>query len=242
MEKRGFFLKFLAGFVAAVLLGGIAFALIHEAPTEKIEGEGYDTPEDAFMAYLTALQKTDREAIFETFAIESLVEKMSWDQDAAYVCQYYLRGELLTDIESEFTKDIMLEMRISNVNELLEIIYYRLSGTWNIPDGSMETDDPEAFIKEHFPDGMMEKKLRKMQIIGLYDYYDYFPNDFSSRESLEENYQKCMRGLGAEDYCWAVAEVEIAGKKYYQVIDQIKYDGRWYNLAFSFGFQPCETE
>ena len=161
MEKRGFFLKFLAGFVAAVLLGGIAFALIYKAPTEKIEGEGFETPEDAFMAYLTALQKTDREAIFETFAIESLVEKSSWDYGIKSGVYSLQNGSLYTDIEGEFTEELLLEMRKGQVNRLLEHMFYELSGTLLYGAGYEKVEDADAFIEEHFPDGMMENKLKE---------------------------------------------------------------------------------
>jgi len=236
MEKKVIFLKFLAGFVAAVLLGGIAFALIYKA---KIEGEGFETPEDAFMAYLTALQKTDREAIFETFAIESLVEKMNWDYGIKAGVYSLQNGSLYTDIEGEFTEELLLEMRIGQVNRLLEHMFYELSGTLLYGAGYEKVEDADAFIKEHFPEGMMENKLKDIQIKAVQDASEY--PEYPWHAFYEENREDEILASGAEDYRIVIAELVVDGNECYLLMDCVKYDGRWYNAwlgasAFGMGF------
>lgn len=168
---------------AAVLFAIFMINGIVGADADKIEGRGYDTPEEAAEAYLIALRNQDVDAMISTFPIESYVENYDFNAMVERLEAYVPNMEMPFPGSTPYTKNLNLESRrkfvtqsINNqyfyYNELIEDYSFGLSiALQDYPD---LVEDMEKATKDYY--------FEDLEITGSMD-----PEDISDIYEDERN-------------------------------------------------------
>ncbi|NLT11991.1 MAG: hypothetical protein GXY06_06245 [Clostridiaceae bacterium] len=214
---------------AAVLFAIFMINGIVGADADKIEGRGYDAPEEAAEAYLIALRDQDVDAMISTFAVESYVENYDFNAMIERLQAYVPNMEMPFPGSTPYTKDLNLESRrkfitqnISNqyfyYNELIEDYSFGLSNT--LKDYPDLVEDMEKATKDYY--------FEDLEITGSMD-----PEDISDIYKDERNQKNLadqvkIYGVKKDEVANVVITFEVAGDEYIFCPQLIEYNGRWY--------------
>lgn len=209
----------------------------------RIEGPGFDTPEDAAKAYLEALKNQDVDAMVATFAVESYAEH--YDLQAMFErLQAYTPGlEMKLPAGSTYNNELNAEGRRAFL--LNQILYQYF--LYNVPSANMEstsilTDNPNLISD-------MEKDTKDYVFSDLKITGTMAPEELTDlylSDDNQENIGKQVKAYGVEskDIANVVITFEADGDTWYFCPQMICYDGKWYiqtltgNLASILGWQP----
>ncbi|MCI8465177.1 MAG: hypothetical protein HFI63_04880 [Lachnospiraceae bacterium] len=208
--------------------------------TQRLEGNGYDSAEEALEAYIEAIRNGDVPAMLSTFAIETYID--SYDTKASLL----RTGAWLPPINSEGTYEIigsdyerqlrLFARQASIVRKVYEqLITYSAffvedSNSYNglEPITFHTEEDVERFLnayrKSSFGKALTEIKLE----------------EFIKPEQLSEPYGseahlKNMKQLGnicgCDEYKSVAARITLNGESWLLTMDCGSYHGRWYNIS-----------
>ena len=234
MRKR--ILCVLAG--AALLAVTPACSLAAESAAEetletKMEGDGFDTPEEALTAYIEAFKKMDMNGMVSVYAMESFLENLDLEAlvEKQQVYSFRTRYNYIPQ-ENPYASALNLEKRRSWITDLVQQQYVTLSGSGLYTEypGMMiqvkDFGDVQNLLDTIFP----EKEQGFLENLNLMQFIDpgiLSENDLS--ESFrEKNIEENCSMYGAEDYQCVAASLQLDGKNWLITFDTIKYGGRWY--------------
>lgn len=231
----------LLGFAAAAAVMAVLFVtgilkLDLGGPEPRLEGEGYDSPEEAVTAYAEYLKEGNLEGMLSTFAVESYVENFDM---AMYI---EMNGIILSPRAMAVTGTypwnndpgaaLNLELRRQQVCDIIyaQYISQLLAGTEyeSILDGMPKpldapSDEAEQFIRIlRRPPGFSNMKIGKA----------LFGEDMLSESVLEQHSEILTRPNAAkadklQDVC---LELTIDGADYFLFFQTGRYHGKWYNM------------
>ncbi|MCR4641304.1 MAG: hypothetical protein K5697_04640 [Lachnospiraceae bacterium] len=246
-KGTGRFLFLMIGLVIGVCVTAVIVLVLTQlrggpGKAAKLEGRGYDTPEEAVFTYAQYLKTGDFDGIVSTFAMESYEKNYSvkehYDRAPTFSPAYVTGGQLavLFGFESELAESINLEnrrayiaagvMRQSIIAMLERFGDEELSR--NYMDGLMYkiSDDEERDTVLDFLntspgfDGMM---------IGGYLDASEFDNTYLTGLNIHNKGKEKEWGGDMENVCM---ELEIDGKDYVLCMTCVCYDGKWYIAEF----------
>ena len=120
----------------------------------RFEGEGYESPEEAVVAYLEALKKGDVEGMLATFAIETYVSEMDAQADLARMGVFQPTVGIRMPLGGEYQRQVAVAARYGQLADSLA--YQWMLFSW--PEGYeafgdesiafQEDGDAEAFLTE----------------------------------------------------------------------------------------------
>ena len=195
--------------------------------TATLEGPGFDTPEDAIVAYAEALKKGDVQKILSTFAIESYVKNFDLE---AYLEQnrvYSISIQIPFPVTDEYTTELAKISRQAFIVRSLSNMYLSL-GDLEDPYAPVNFNGspynrPAELIEDITIDNWMDM-LSKMKIGDVHT-----AEAFSSNlDALNNNMKRQANALGCSELVPLAVEVTLDGVEYYLCADIACYDGRWY--------------
>lgn len=208
-----------------------AFGVLNE---KRIEGKGYNSPEEVVEAYIKALNCGDIDGVLSTFAIESYVD--NFDTRAHMKRNLCFTptapGNLVYEMGDgrEFDRDIRIKMREAT---LMSHIYTMLS-QYTIHHNMMTigpfTDDEADEFVDNMEKTNFIEKWSKMELVKFID-----PDEITDyKYSIEQNvYNRNINvGVyGCEELENVCALVTIDGERYYQFAECGRYNGKWYMIT-----------
>lgn len=222
----------LVAVIAAVILVS-AYFLFTKLPANPttaatLEGQGYDTAEDAVLAYVQALKNGDYVAMLETFAIETYVEKFNLSAYLERVSAYIYPNMILPG-DAPLTEQLNVTRR---VNEISNSLFYQLL-TLCAPDSplreaqSIRLDDetPSALLERILPSGSWDK-LSALSVGEFRQPLEVAPN--LATESAQSNLEQQRAFLGADELRSMALELSLNGKEYLFCPYAVRYGDRWY--------------
>lgn len=259
-KKNGrFFVGALCGVLTAVLVAGcLASTGILKVGQEAkhFEGKGYDSAEDAAMAYLEAFQKGDVDGMLSACAIESVVKNFDFSEayhsgisyDMLSVPQAYAPYLPAAADFGQYSSAIGIAGKLTERIVETYIALAQPGDEWEIQDyeiqdynrhlfslNSTENYNLEAFV-DSVSDGKVLGTIRGMKIGDAVD----LDPDLSNTSLTEQQYQNMFRNeaerYGAEAFTPVFVEVELDGRDLLFTADAICYDGSWYLVHISSSF------
>lgn len=246
-KGSGRFLFLLIGLVVGIFATAAVVLVLTQikggfGKTVKLEGEGYDTPEEAVTAYAEYLQAGDYDGIISTFAMESFEENFSveefYDRIRAFSPGIATSGQQLVMLgnDSALTSSVNLENRRAYISSSVfrqmivpmaaEVDDEELSGTFmsGITFTISDDDDLETLMEFLNSDP-------KFESIEIGDFLDESDFDFDFGKALKEynKYKKKSWGGDIENICM---ELEIDGDDYILFMTCVCYDDKWYIAEF----------
>ena len=246
-KSSGKFVFFMIGLALGVCATAVLLMAVLQmrgslGKTAMLEGDGYDTPEEAVTAYAEFLKAGDYDGIISTFAMESFEENYSveefYDRIRAFSPGIATSGQQLVMLgnDSVLTSSVNLENRRAYISSSVfrqmivpmaaqvddeELASTLTSGITFIID---DDDDLETLMEFLNSDPKFEN-------IEIGDFPDKSDFDFDFGKALKEynKYKKKSWGGDIENICM---ELEIDGDDYIMFMTCVCYDDKWYIAEF----------
>ena len=194
-----------------------------------LEGPGFETPEEAVLAFLEAMKERDMNGVLATFAMESYVENMDLEAYLESLGVYHYALPLPG--EGDYVSAINLNLRQSDVTMDLFWQYITLVDPDSpILDGQAIPlrDCSAQELLDSLIQGDGTQTLASMEI-GEFLKPESFSEHYSD-EATQKNFAKRADYFGGEKVQSMVLEVTVNGRAYIFCPDVICYDGTWYLL------------
>lgn len=187
---------------------------------------GYDTPDDAVIAYLTGLKNKNLTQMIDSFAIDDLVTR-TLNPDASVPSM----GALLKELQSpmaDILKNAAIEQWKNEIaNEILQ--QFSVISKIDISTGviPLQSDKDQAQFIEKLTKQYNAVDFASLKLLGFIPPDSVSENDSSTASTLDYMAQN----FGAEQLDSRIAVIDIGGQMDVLFFELIKYDGRWYNLV-----------
>lgn len=235
--KRQFLLGLLAGLLCCAI--AVSALLLWPQSGGKIEGKGYDSPEEAVTACLEALRDGDLAKAVSTFAIESFAENFDENANLERMAAY---NSLLNALEKDFGKDYNIALRHEAAARTVyyQYLWFALKDTQYselVTDGrtlQLPTENEQRELLRTIADPVTLERLQTLEIREIMRPEDFLEKaDLSNyqSEANQNNIEKMRRAYGAEQITSRIARVRIDGETYLFYMDLVRYDGKWYVLS-----------
>lgn len=235
--KRQFLLGLLAGLLCCAIT--VSALLLWPQSGGKLEGKGYDSPEEAVTACLEALRDGDLGKAVSTFAIESFAE---YFDEAANLERIAAHNISFNALEKDFGKDYNIALRHEAAARTVyyQYLWFALKDTQYselITDGrtmSLPTENERRGLLRTLADPVTLERLQTLEIREIMRPEDFLEKaDLSNYQSEvnQNNIEKMRRAYGAEQITSRIARVRIDGETYLFYMDLAQYDGKWYILS-----------
>ena len=195
----------------------------------RLEGPGYDSPEDAAMAYIDAMNRGNVREMLATFALESFADHadpLLYDQRLG---SYDIKYGFGMPVVDDYGRALTARFRYAQLaNSLLScyVDYATALGGKKLNFDSYE--EIVAFL-DQFPQSPLAglsgnvSFTRWLNPVNLTEGFFAGPYYAGSAACSAAYY-------GAEDIAEPVAQIEINGRTALMGICCVRYNGRWYNL------------
>ena len=211
----------------------LAFALLIPGALAEIrhEGPGYDTPEEAVLAYVEALNRGDVDDMLATFALETFVDNC--DTDA-----YLLRMQSINPmaiygvpVSGAYSRSLLINARRAQINNILMQQYMVISAALKNTVHPLEDSAARAEMEARFADSPANAWEGTAQFVrwinpALVDEKLALPINLVNAAMQTAHY-------GADDIDWKIAHLTLGGAPAILFMQCAKYGDRWYNGELS---------
>lgn len=243
----GWILFLLLGFAAAAIVMVILLATgilrMNLGGSEpRLEGEGFDSPEEAVVAYAECLKEGDLEGMLSTFAVESYVDNFDLEAYCELMGSFQMHmvkssGVAFPDGEG-LTEEINVEMRRGNI---IEMIYYQQMA------GLLSGTEFEGVLEGQLLSALRDQEKEQLDELMRVLRQDPGFSDMEIGETLcaedmlsKDDYERYLDSLdrvnayrGADELQDVCLELTINGEDYQLFVQTGLYHEKWYNLTFN---------
>ena len=226
---------YLFGIISWALLALIIITLIFIWPSNKMEGNGFNTPEDAVEAYLIALRDCDTEKMIATFAVESFVENYNFQNIIERTQVYQPSFTQPIPTTNDFTTELNRLSRVNSINQSFIYQYLFFADTGADYENpiyfeNLNSSDITEFVNKLGSQEHIET-MKSVELTGFLNPSKL--SDMYLTQANLENLKKQATIYGAEEMENVVAEVTVNGQAYLYFMQVALFDGQWFNLQVS---------
>ncbi|MBO4883641.1 MAG: hypothetical protein J5570_09080 [Lachnospiraceae bacterium] len=245
-KSSGKFVFFMIGLALGVCATAVLVLTLTQmkgaGKTAKLEGTGYDTPEEAVTAYVEYLKAGDYNGIISTFAMESFEENYSveefYDRIRAFTPAIATGGQQLVMLgnDSALTTSVNLENRRAYIssNVFRQMIVPMAA---QVDDEELESTFMSGITFVISDDDDLETVMEFLgsdpgfENIEIGDFLDDSDFDFDYKSGLKEynKYKEKAWGGDIENICM---KLEIGRDDYIIFMTCVCYDDKWYIAEF----------
>ena len=221
----------------------------------SFEGPGFDSPEDAALAYIEAFNAGDVQGMISTFAIETYVDHV--DRQAT-IERFRASNNGIQDscpMPTPYVRDLMVSERCGNIATQLYRQYLLFAMPEEYRDDpyrpvTFKSDDRSQEISnflDAFDNSPVNEWIGNIVFVGFVSLEEltgvgFVDPDFSVADHFmdernQENLNRMMACRGCDELAEIVVHIQINGKDYYQCLECARYGDRWYvqNLGGNIG-------
>lgn len=220
----------------AVFCGKCGTKLRPEAePSERMEGDGFDTPEEAVLYYLEGLKNLDFGQMLRAFAWETQAEHYAVDENLRRISAYLPSIKPRLPGDSEFIRTANLySLRTVQIDAIYQAMEYCLLqdhysdlnsayGTKSAKDGTFD-----AFMEE-FNNGRLDKLAGMTNIRFLTP--DRVTDGRFSSEKTQKNYARNNAVYGADETVDVPAVADVGDEILFCCPTVARYGEKWYLVS-----------
>lgn len=214
----------------AILLGLMLLLSVASAETRH-EGTGYDTPEDAVLAYVEALNRGDVDDMLATFALESFADHC--DPDAFLVRMRAFNPATIggVPVNGAYARSLLVNARYAQIANVLMQQYMEISAALEGMMVPLEDSEARAEMEARFANSPLNAWAGNAQFVNwinpaLVEEKIALPMNLAN-STLQTAY------YGADDIDWKVAHLTLGGAQAVLFMQCVKYGDRWYNGELS---------
>ena len=232
--------------VLFLCLSGSVFCEDPAGSSVKFEGNGFDTPEEAVLAYIDAWNRGDVHAATSTFAIESLIDHI----DARTYLENYrmfnpTQNYLSVPVSSPWIRDLEVIKRYADVSNTLFNQYV----TYNAGEYAKPGGQPVTVRSEEEIDALLAvfESPATENWAGSIRFQEWIDpvriQKLVSYSSLRAITNQAVL-YGADDIMALIAHISLGKDQGILTMECLSYGGRWFNFrtygnaAMVFGLEP----
>lgn len=194
---------------------------------------GFDSPEEAVVAYLEGLRDADLERMLDAFALETYVENYDFEAVLNRLQAYIPSFDIMMPNVNPFITAINIENRRGFVINRIAFQLLSLS-TPEYMDmmvaQHIEEGDAGLFVSA-FIERLNAMNLQSIEVLG------FIPPEATNERYLSEQNKDSLalqaEALGADQLVSCIVVFSMNGNSYLLMVDAIEYSGRWYIVQFS---------
>lgn len=214
------------------LLASTSFAAEENS---TLEGPGFDTAEEAVLAYIEAFNAGDVQGMLSTFAIETYVDHV--DQQATMELRNAFISNLLDTcpMPTPYVRDLLVNRRWGEIAERLHGQYLLFAAPKEygedifMPVG-FSSDDRAQQIQDFlgaFDSSPVNEWIGNIAFVGFVPPEDLIGEDFMD-ESAQRRIERLAACHGCDEITELILQIQIAGEDFYQCLECARYGDRWY--------------
>lgn len=196
-----------------------------------VEGKGYDTPEEAIVAYAEAIRSGELAKIMSTYAVETYVDRFDLEAYIEWMGCYYCYSCPLPNTDAQ-SREMNLVDRQAEIGKEQEFLYlsvvlgeeykgnaipYLLGGEYTSASKLTRAISEEDWMEI----------LAEMEIGDVADYRD-LDVEKDDWKSIQNSYADKETFLGCDELTGLAVEITLDGEDYYLLAELACYDGKWY--------------
>ena len=204
-----------------------------EMASGKMEGDGFDSPEEALTHYIEGLKNNDINQMIEAFAVETFAENYSLTKMVDRIQAYTPTIGYIPNI-SDFSLQLNIEKRRSDIVNAIRNHYLVLEGSKAVLGENAYTSIP---LNDNYDTAQdLVDDLFLSDDAEILDNIE-FKNEFIDPAALSENYaaernQENMKSqiapYAGEDVASVVAKFYCNGEEVLLMADAVQFNGKWY--------------
>ena len=211
------------------------------AESAVYEGAGYDTPEDAVLAYANAFAKGDVMEMLSTFAVESYVDHFDSKAYFSYIRVYQPMNSaplLALPDSSEYMRQLRILDQVSSILAGFSRQYVVASGILDLTSDtvrgaytmSFKPEEPEAL------DAFLAKTAEcvwpgEVTVGPVWNRALFEMRDWGKGYGRYFEYLRAY--TGCDEAATVAVVLRIDGMDYLQVMQCVRYGDKWYNQSMS---------
>lgn len=206
-------------------------------PSARLEGNGFDTPEEAVTYYLEGLKNLNFNQMLRAFAWETQAEHFSVDAKIRRLQAYMmnLKPRLLGDSDFIRTANLysLRTAQIDAIYQSIELYILQADHPMQASTGAIVLREDSEFdaFKEKFNNGRLEK------LAGMANIRFLTPDEMTegkfSLERNQENYIKMNAMYGADETVDVPAVADLDGEILFCCPTVARYGDKWYLVSVS---------
>lgn len=215
----------------------------HHAPNIH-EGSGFDSPEEAILAYLSARSTGDLNAVMSTFAIETYVEHYDGQAVLEAHRTFSVSEVMPLPLSNDYTRQMKIVDRQMDIVDELALQYihwlwpqeeYALDNTGRLfltGRGEESAQKAKTLLEAFDVEGREALEAIAPQFVGFEeDVLEKMDVSDVTKERYIEQLENYRVIYGCEEIVEKVARVQQGGLDGYLFMRCARYGGRWYNLS-----------
>jgi len=192
--------------------------------------QGFDTPEDAVVAYLEGLRDLDFDRMIDAFAVEVIIEHYDLESSLNRIRLYDSTFAMLPNA-NEFATTLNIEMRRNRIITWIRTHYLALTH----PELMMEdnlfrihyriAEDGAADFILSLTDALNAIEFQSLEVLGF-----LLPelSEIQMSQHQEEHIRQWTIEQGADQLVGRIVVFELDGHKYLLFADVVNYGDRWF--------------
>lgn len=198
-----------------------------------VEGKGYNSPEEAIVAYAEALKSGDMAKIMAVHAVETYVDRYDLEEYLDKVHVYNIGIDCPMPNTDEHTRQMNIVFRQNSIARQQQYLYLYVAfgetygaSAITIREGG-KYSSASKFLRE-LPQEEWLEILAEMEVGDVGDYRDVDIEKDTWKTTQKKVYSDMEEYLGCDEVTGLVLEITLDGEDYYLCADLVCYEGRWY--------------
>lgn len=201
----------------------------------SIEGKGYDTPEEAIVAYAEAIKTGDLSKLMATHAVETYVDRYDLEENIERNHVYSYRLDCPMPNDDAYSRDMNILLRQASIVQHQECRYLYVAfgeeyDLFRITVGETGDFKNASKLLRQLPQEEWLDILAEMEVGDVADYRDLDIEKSIWKGTQKHVYRDMEKYMGCDEVTGLAVEITLDGKDYYLCADLICYDGVWYVL------------
>lgn len=214
------------------LLASTSFAA---EENNTLEGPGFDTAEEAALAYIEAFNAGDVPGMLSTFAIETYVDHVDRAATMNRLRAFMITGPDTNPMPTPYVRDLLVSERYGDIAQQLRWQYFYYAMPEEYGDGidkpvQFTGDDRTQQIQDFlgaFDSSPVNEWIGNIAFVGFVPPEDLIGEIFMD-ERNQENIKKQAACRGCDEIAELILHIRISGEDYYQCLECARYGDRWY--------------
>ena len=217
----------------------VELSKVRRSQSGTFEGPGYDTPQEAVLAYIDAMRENDVAGMISTFAIETMVAHID---TYAYLDRINAANNSSWQsfpLENDYAVQLAVYQRLAEITKYLALqnITYTSSGTEyaesyaaSYPAVLRGEEDIDNFITEMSSDRFVSA-LQSCEFVEWID--SNALSEFYTNERNQENIDRMRKCYGMDEICHLNASLHMGGEDWILFMECGRYGDKWYNASLT---------
>ena len=200
-----------------------------------LEGPGYDSAEEAALAYIEAFNAGDVPGMLSTFAIETYVDHVDRQATMERLHAFAITAQDTNPMPTPYVRDLLVSERYGEIAERLNTQYLLYAMPEEYGDDPyravpFKSDDRSQEIRNFlsaFDSSPVNAWIGNIAFVGFVSPEELVGEVFMS-ETNQQNIEKQAACRGCDEIAELILQIQIGGEDWYQCLECGRYGDRWY--------------